>query len=67
MPHSPAHPMVFAMPGFAQLAHAGLAELMTFIRNSCSNHASPVTEADIARMRHGIANKAIHYAPEAGQ
>lgn len=67
MPDTPAHPMAFTMPGFAHLTNADLAELMTFIRNSWGNHASPVAEADIARMRHEIANKPTHYAPEAGQ
>lgn len=67
MPDTPAHPMAFAMPGFAHLNNEDIAELMTFIRNSWGNHASPVAEADIARMRHEIANKPVHYAPEAGQ
>lgn len=67
MPATPAHPMAFAMPGFAHLSNADLAELMTYIRNSWGNHASPVSEADIARMRHEIANKPVHYAPEAEQ
>lgn len=67
MPKTPAHPMAFVMPGFAHLTNADLAELMTYIRNSWGNHASPVIEADIARMRHEIANKPIHYAPEAGR
>ncbi|MFE3839021.1 c-type cytochrome [Pseudogemmobacter sonorensis] len=67
MPDTPAHPMAFAMPGFAHLTNEDLAELMTFIRNSWGNHASPVTGGDIARMRQEIANKPVHYAPEAGQ
>jgi mono/diheme cytochrome c family protein len=55
------------MPGFAHLSNADLAELMTFIRNSWGNHASAVSEADIARMRKEIAHKPVHYAPEAAQ
>lgn len=67
MPSTPAHSMAFTMPGFAHLSNADLAELMTFIRNGWGNHASAVTEADIARMRKEIAHKPVHYAPEAAQ
>ena len=67
MPSTPEHAMAFTMPGFAHLSNADLAELMTFIRNSWGNHASAVSEADIARMRKEIAHKPVHYAPEAAQ
>lgn len=67
MPETPAHRMAFAMPGFAHLPDRDLAELMTFIRNSWGNHASEVTERDIARMRRELAHKPVHYAPEAQQ
>lgn len=67
MPSTPEHSMAFTMRGFAHLSNADLAELMTFIRNSWGNHASAVSEADIARMRKEIAHKPVHYAPEAAQ
>jgi mono/diheme cytochrome c family protein len=67
MPSTPEHSMASTMPGFAHLSNADLAELMTFIRNSWGNHASAVSEADIARMRKEIAHKPVHYAPEAAQ
>jgi mono/diheme cytochrome c family protein len=67
MPSTPGHSMAFTMPGFAHLSNADLAELMTFIRNGWGNHASAVTEPDIARMRKEIAHKPVHYAPEAAQ
>lgn len=67
MPETPAHPMAFAMPGFAHLTNADLAELITFIRNSWGNHASEVTEGDVTRMRHELAGKPTHFAPEARQ
>lgn len=67
MPETPAHPMAFTMPGFVHLTNADLAELITFIRNSWGNHASEVTEGDVARMRHELASKPTHFAPEAGQ
>lgn len=67
MPDTDAHEMAFVMPGFAQMSNRDLAEVITFIRNGWGNHASIVTEADISRMRHEIANKPVHYAPEAAQ
>lgn len=67
MPQTPAHRMAFAMPGFAHVGNEDLAQIISFIRNAWGNHASAVTPADIARMRHEIANKPVHYAPEAGQ
>ncbi|MFH1805195.1 MAG: cytochrome c [Pseudomonadota bacterium] len=67
MPKTPAHSLTFAMPAFAKLTNADLAELMTYIRNSWGNHASTVTAADIAEMRHELTRKPVHYTPEAGQ
>jgi len=67
MPETPAHAMAFAMPGFAHLSDGDLAGVLSFIRNSWGNHASEVTERDIARMRSELAHKPTHYAPEAKQ
>lgn len=59
--------MTFTMPAFDHLKNDELAEIMTFIRNSWGNHASEVKPEDIARMRHEISRKPVHFAPEAEQ
>jgi mono/diheme cytochrome c family protein len=43
------------MPDFAgQLSNKQVAEVATFIRNSWGNHASPVTEKDVKKIRESI-------------
>ncbi|MGA2953738.1 MAG: cytochrome c [Caulobacteraceae bacterium] len=39
------------MPGFAQLSDADVAAAVTYIRSTWGNHASPVTPAEVARIR----------------
>jgi len=51
MPVTEANPSAFAMPGFSRLGDAELAGILTFIRNSWGNTASPVEEKEIARLR----------------
>ncbi len=67
MPKTPAHRMAFTMPAFGGLTNDQVAEILTFIRNSWGNEASPVTLADVARMRAEIARKPVSYVPEASQ
>ncbi|WMJ68726.1 cytochrome c [Stenotrophomonas sp. 24(2023)] len=51
MPQTPHDTMAFSMPGFAHLRNEELARILTFIRNSWGNHASPVSKEEVARMR----------------
>lgn len=45
----------FAMPGFARLSDAELADVLTFIRTSWGNHAPEVRAKDVAAAREAIA------------
>lgn len=67
MAETPNYPMTFTMPAFDHLKNDELAELMTFIRNAWGNHAGDVSATEVARMRHEISRKPIHYAPEAAE
>lgn len=46
-----AHPRVFAMPGFARLRDDELAEILSFVRTSWGNGGTPVSRADVKKMR----------------
>lgn len=63
-PHTPHDRMAFTMPGFEQLPNAQLAQILTFIRSSWGNHASAVSEVDVARMRRVVRDKPVHYVPQ---
>ena len=39
------------MPGFAQLSDPDIAAAVTYIRGAWGNHASPVTPAEVERVR----------------
>lgn len=67
MPDTPAHRMAFTMPAFDRLTNDQVAEILTFIRTSWGNQASPVTPEEVARLRAEIARKPVHYVPEATQ
>ena len=56
--------MAFSMPGFEHLPNAQLAQILTFIRSSWGNHASAVSEVDVARMRRVVRDKPVHYVPQ---
>lgn len=45
----------FAMPGFARLSDAELADVLSFIRNSWGNHAPEVRAKDVAAARTSVA------------
>lgn len=45
----------FAMPGFARLSDAEVADVVTFIRNSWGNNAPPVSAKDVAAARKSAA------------
>ena len=65
MADTPHDPMVFKMPGFAHLTNKEIADILNFIRNGWGNHGSHIKESEIARMRHLIEHKPVHYVPEA--
>ncbi|WOC16629.1 c-type cytochrome [Pseudochrobactrum sp. MP213Fo] len=65
MADTPHDPMVFKMPGFAHLTNKQVADILNFIRTGWGNHGSVIKESDIARMRHLIEHKPVHYVPEA--
>ncbi len=46
-----AHPRAFAMPGFARLKDAELAEILTFVRDSWGNGGAPLSAGQVSRMR----------------
>ena len=54
MPHTVADTMAFAMPGLPQLNNRETAEVLSFIRSSWGNHASAVSEADVAAVRESL-------------
>lgn len=54
MPHTVADTMAFAMPGLPQLNNRETAEVLSFIRSSWGNHASAVSEADVATVRESL-------------
>ena len=46
-----AHPRVYTMPGFARLADQEIAEILSFVRSSWGNEGTPVTAAQVKKMR----------------
>ncbi len=46
-----AHPRVYTMPGFARLADPEIAEILSFVRSSWGNEGTPVTAAQVKKMR----------------
>ena len=50
-PQTAAHPRVYTMPGFARLADAEVAEILSFVRSSWGNDAPAITPAQVAKMR----------------
>jgi len=52
MPWTKAGPTHYAMPGFAtRLTDRDVADVLTFVRSSWGNHASPVTSEQVAKVR----------------
>jgi len=52
MPWTKAGPTHYAMPGFAtRLTDRDVADVLTFVRSSWGNHASPVTADQVAKVR----------------
>ncbi len=49
--HTSAHPMPFAMPGFARMDNRDVAEVVTFIRTTWGNNAAPVSADQVAKVR----------------
>ena len=50
-PQTAAHPRVYTMPGFARLADAEVAEILSFVRSTWGNDAPAITPAQVAKMR----------------
>ena len=50
-PQTAAHPRVYTMPGFARLADAEVAEILSFVRSSWGNDAPAITPVQVAKMR----------------
>ncbi|MBK5536925.1 c-type cytochrome [Pseudomonas sp. TH05] len=46
-----AHPRVYTMPGFAQLADEEIAEILSFVRSSWGNTGSAISPAQVKAMR----------------
>ncbi|KTC40454.1 cytochrome C [Pseudomonas sp. ABAC61] len=46
-----AHPRVYTMPGFAQLADEEIAEILTFVRSSWGNNGSAIDANQVKKMR----------------
>jgi alcohol dehydrogenase (quinone), cytochrome c subunit len=54
-PRTARTPAQFMMPGFAwRLSDENVADVVNFIRTSWGNHASPVSSADVARIRQSL-------------
>ncbi|MDI9850081.1 c-type cytochrome [Rhodoblastus sp. 17X3] len=60
-PADKTHP---SMPELAKLDDGAVADILSFIRNSWGNKASPVSASDVAAMRGVIAGKPLDYVPE---
>jgi alcohol dehydrogenase (quinone), cytochrome c subunit len=63
MARTPADRMHPSMPELARLDDRTVADILTFIRTSWGNKASPVSAADVAAMRGAIAHKPADYLP----
>jgi thiosulfate dehydrogenase len=46
-----AHPRVWTMPAFARLSDQEVADILSFLRSSWGNHATPVAASDVAKIR----------------
>lgn len=46
-----AHPRVYTMPGFAQLADGEIAEILSFVRSSWGNNGSAISAEQVKKMR----------------
>ncbi|WP_314385159.1 c-type cytochrome [Pseudomonas brenneri] len=46
-----AHPRVYTMPGFARLGNNEVAEILTFVRTRWGNEGSPISTAQVKKMR----------------
>lgn len=46
-----AHPRVYTMPGFAQLADSEIAEILSFVRSSWGNNGSAISADQVKKMR----------------
>jgi alcohol dehydrogenase (quinone), cytochrome c subunit len=62
---TPADRMHPSMPELARLDDRTVADILTFIRTSWGNKASPVSATDVAAMRGAIAHKPPDYVPGA--
>ncbi|WP_374544734.1 c-type cytochrome [Rhodoblastus sp.] len=60
-PADKTHP---SMPELSRLDDIAVADILTFVRNSWGNTATPVSAADVAAMRGVIAGKPLDYIPE---
>jgi hypothetical protein len=56
--------MAFSHAGLRAPAERAAAQILTFIRSSWGNHASAVSEVDVARMRQVVRDKPVHYVPQ---
>ena len=63
MARTPADKMRPSMPELAKLDDKTLADILTFVRSSWGNKASPVAPGDVAAMRGEIAGKPDDYVP----
>jgi thiosulfate dehydrogenase len=50
-PETAAHPRIYTMPAFAELADSEIAEILTFLRSNWGNKAAPVAASDVKSMR----------------
>jgi mono/diheme cytochrome c family protein len=64
---SPSHPSPLTMPSFAwKLTDSEVADVATYVRNSWGNHAAPVSEGKVARMRGRVGLKTPRYTVNSG-
>jgi thiosulfate dehydrogenase len=45
------YPRVYTMPPFGRLADQEIADILTFVRESCGNSAAPITAAEVKKAR----------------
>jgi sulfur oxidation c-type cytochrome SoxX len=64
MAKTPADKSRPSMPEMAMLDDRTVAGILTFIRNSWGNKASPVSASDVAAMRGAIGHKPLDHVPE---
>ena len=63
MARTPADKTRPSMPELARLDDRAVADILTFIRTSWGNKASPVSPGNVAAMRGAIAHKPLDYVP----